>query len=321
MTRTAVLFLALTLCAACGGKAESDAQPAGGGGSGGTHDGGLGGSGNVAGDAATDVVVPDVSVPTGQNILFEVEYENFAWAPNLNGVFITADGSVMKYDFFASDAGATPPSVVYPATEDEIRARYGPSPTKIGSIPTSELAAHFALVPGAASGVLLRQYACADAGESTTMAYLFDTATARYTPVILGVDGDEAALNLAPEAASLVAWLSQYAPLGGSCAFTGQECTGATCGTPAPSCPSGQLPSVVNGCWSDCVSADRCFSVDDCAKCPGGDLCATAVDGSLHCVLSNCQSADGCSCPFTPPCAGGSAFCTSNEPFRLTCGK
>jgi hypothetical protein len=324
MGRALVLLVTAAAIAGCGGQAES--SPAGGGsggtgGTGGSYDGGSGGTGNAPSDSGLDTTPADVTLPPGQNILFEVSYENFAWQPSLNGVFITSDGSVYSYDFFAGDAGAQPPAVVYPATEQEIRARYGDNPVKTGTIPLVELAAEFSQVSATASGVLLRQYLCADAGESTALGYLFDEATARYSPVILGVDGDQSALNLAPEAAGLVAWLSQYLALGGSCAFTGKECGGATCGTPAPSCPSDQLPSVVDGCWSICVPSGECLSVSDCSQCADGAVCATAKDGSSHCLMSNCASADACTCPFMPPCAGGSAYCTSTGPLRVTCGK
>ena len=302
--------LALTTVA-CGGRSEN--SPA----AGGAGDSGVAGSGN----GGADTGAPDVKPPPGQQILFEVSYENYAWQPSLKGIFITADGSVYSYDYFAGDAGTQPPAVVYPATEQELRARYGQSPKKTGSVPVSELYAHFAKVAAAAGGVLLRQNLCADAGESTSVGYLYDAASARYSPVILGMDGDQAGLNLAPEAAELVKWLSQYAPSGGgSCTFMGHECSGATCGSPAPSCPQGQLPSVANSCWSDCVNANQCFAVSDCSQCPGGTVCATAKDGTKHCLQSNCQSTDACSCPFTPPCAGGSAFCTSTGPLRVTCG-
>lgn len=271
---------------------------------------------------AADGGTPDASLPPGQHILFEVTYENYAWAPSLNGVFITDDGSVYSFDYFAGDAGAQPPSITYPATEQQIRSRYGAHPKKTGSIPMKELLSHFAKVEAAASGVLLRQYLCADAGEITSIGYLYDPSTAGYTQVILGMDGDQSGLNLAPAAQDLVKWLSQYAPsIGGGCTFISHECAGATCGSPAPTCPKNQLPSVENNCWSSCVNADQCLSVSDCSQCPGGMVCATAKDGSKHCLMSNCQSTDACSCPFTPPCAGGSAYCTSTGALRVRCGK
>lgn len=314
------------LFAACGGQSENDAATggsggaSGSGGAAGTGGGGAAGTGGVVDDGGPDVAPPDAPPPQGQNILFEVSYENYAWGKKLNGVFVTVDGGVWSYDFYAGDAGGQPPAVVYPATETEIRARYGPNPVKTGSIPPSELLAQFAWVPSTASGVLLRQMACADAGSLTSIGYLFDAATARYTPVILGVGGDVSAKNTAPKAADLVAWLGKYAKLDAPCAFKGEACTGATCPAPAPSCPKGQLPSVAGGCWSACVSIDHCLAVTDCSQCPGGMVCATGPEGSVHCLQSYCASTDACSCPFTPPCAGGPAFCTTTGSMRVKCG-
>jgi len=309
------------LLLACGGQSESSPAAGGSGGAAGSGGAGAGGTGGAPSDAGADVVPSDAGPPPpGQSILFEVSYQNFAWQPTLKGVFITADGGVWSYDYFAGDAGTTPPTVVFPATEQELRARYGPSPTQTGSIPVGELFARFAEVKAAASGVLLRQHACDDAGERTSLGYLFDAATDRYDPVILGQDGDLAALNLAPQAAGLVAWLSQYVPSVASCKFEGKACTGATCPAPAPSCPKGQLPSVVGGCWSSCVNVDQCLSVGDCSQCGGGMACAVATDGSSHCLMSNCASADACTCPFTPPCAGGEAFCQSTGFLQVKCG-
>lgn len=291
-----VVALAAAMLVACGGRAEVTST---------SH------------DAGAETGGPP---PAGQHILFEVSYENYAWQASLSGVFITADGSVYRYDYFSGRSDASAPTINYPATEQQLRTRYGTNPKKIASLPLSQLRAHFAEVAGAADGVLLQQSNCADAGEVTFMGYRFDSATARYSPVILGVNGDQAARNLAPEAASLVAWLSSYLPNSAMCQFNSFNCTGATCSTPAPSCPSLERPSVVNGCWSSCVSADRCVSVSGCSECGAGDVCVTGQDGTTHCLRSNCQSADPCSCAVMPPCAGGSAYCTNLGPLHVRCG-
>jgi hypothetical protein len=328
----AMFTVGVSMLVACGGRAESGPAAGGSGGTAaggsgataGTNDGGPAGTGGVAADSGADTGTPDAKPPpSGQHILFEVSYENYAWQPSLNGVFITDDGSVYSYDYFAGDAGAQPPAVVFPATEQEIRSRYGANPKKTGSVALDELYAHFAEVEPAASGVLLRQYLCADAGDRSSIGYLYDPATSRYTQVVLGMDGDQAGLNTSPQAADLVKWLSKYSssPVGGSCTFVSHECSGATCGSKQPSCPNNQLASVENGCWSKCVNADQCLAVSDCSECPGGMVCATGKDGSKHCLMSNCQSSDACSCPFTPPCAGGSAFCTTTGSLRVRCGK
>ncbi len=327
MKRCFSVFLAAVLAAGCGGRADGDGQGAGG--SGGADDAGVGGAGTGGSGNSTpidagppDVGVSDAGPPPGQNILFEVSYENYAWGAKLNGVFITVDGAVYSYDYFASsDAGTTIPAVIFPATEDELRARYGSSPTQIGSVPMGELLAKFALIQPAASGVLLSEYACADAGETSYLGYLYDVATARYSRVIFGVDGDHASKSTAPVAGELVSWLKQVGAVPSFCEFMGVQCTGAMCNSPPPACPSGQVASVVNDCWGECVQVNRCLEVTDCSVCGGGGIaCAISTTGSHHCLPMYCASTDVCACPFAPPCAGGEDYCSNTGSLEVHCG-
>lgn len=296
------------LLSGCGG-ATSDAGP----GAGGQAGAASGGSAGL--DAGADVELPE-----GQEIVFEVSYENVAWGRELRGHFITADGSIYEYDYFKDDPDATaPPPISYPATEAALRARYG-APTKTGSVPIEELRARAALIPGAASGVLLSQSWCADTGVATFIGYRFDDVTKTYSPVFLGAQGDRATLNLAPEAESLMRYLE---PLGfgfESCKFIANECTGASCRSLPPECPEWQVASVTGGCWGECVSVNTCRSVTDCGVCPGGFACVESKNGDKHCVQPLCASTDVCACPFAPVCAGGAANCTNLGPMRARCG-
>ena len=326
----ALFLLGAVLAVGCGGRAEGNSGQGGAGGvtagagGGGNHTatGGVGGAagGGTRPDAGPlDAGLPDAKPPPGQEILFEVSYENYAWSSALEGVFITADGSVYSFDYFDSADGGYGPTVIFPATEEELRSRYG-VPKQTGSIPLDELMAHFALVEPAASGVLLQEYSCADAGETSFLGYLYDEATAQYTRVILEIDGDFAAKNTSPAAAPLVSWLSQFAEQV-YCELTTVQCTGVICSSLPPSCPSGQLPRVVDGCWGECVSVSRCLEVPDCNACGGGGMaCATSTTGSHHCIPMYCANADACACAHAPPCAGGESYCTNTGNFEVRCG-
>jgi hypothetical protein len=322
--RAASFFVVAVLAAGCGGRADGDPSPVATGGA-----GGVGGVAAVGGGGATppiddagppDVGTIDAAPPPGQRILFEVSYENHAWGSALKGLFITVDGAVYSYDYYASaEAGSYPPAVIFPATEQEIASRYGATPQRTSSVPVGELLARHALVESAAWGVLLKEYTCDDAGETSYVGYLYDSATARYTRVILGIDGDMAARNVSAAAGELMSWLRQFG-VESFCEFRAANCTGAACESLPPTCPNGQVASVVGGCWGECVSVTRCLEVPDCSACKDSALaCATSTTGSHHCLPLYCASADLCSCDFAPPCGGGGRYCTTTAGFEVQC--
>ena len=312
------------LLASCGGKAElseSNAGSAGDAGSGGATGGSggaiAGGSGGTAGTSGTGgqatggtggtTIVP----PPDQAILFEVSNENYAWGATLDGFFITVEGDVFVYDFYAGNpSGEMPPYAAQHMTEQELRERWGTvTPGPVAKVPVDELLTWHASLGSIAQGILLRDWVCADAGDRTYLGYLYDPATKLYSRVVAGVDGDLAARNLAAEAEGLVAWLADVAGIDRYCVFQGVECTGAMCNTPSPACEPGQVPSVVNGCWGDCVPASRCLQVDDCSWC-GGQVCATSGAQTYHCPFNYCAGPP-CQCP-TNPCGGGEDVCSGN---------
>jgi len=239
MAQSSILLVVtsmLALCVGCSGEVNSvEAAGAGGttatGGSGGgsagtggteagTGGGGVGGSGGgTTVDAGTGGAGGEP--PTGQEILFEVSYENYAWGAQLNGIYITKDGSVFQYDYFAGDAGSTMPVASQHATEQELRERWGTVTGPIAQLPVNEVEQHFSVLESVARGVLTTTFACDDAGELSYQGYLYDPASARYTRVVAGIEGDLVAKNFAPEAEGLVAWLASIHGGGGGCTFWG----------------------------------------------------------------------------------------------------
>jgi len=100
------LYMALLL-PACGGEAAVSS---------GTSDGP-----DASGLDAAPPLEPTVPTP-GQEILFEIRYENHAWGYEASGVFINRNGEVYTYD--ASDVDPGDSTQVFAGmTEDEISAR------------------------------------------------------------------------------------------------------------------------------------------------------------------------------------------------------
>lgn len=76
------------------------------------------------------------------------------------------------------------------------------------------------------------------------------------------------------------------------------SCAGSvTCNTAKPTCPSGQVPTIVNGCWtgnceavSACDAAPACSNINDEQDCLGRSDCSAVYTGI------NCKKPDGTAC-------------------------
>jgi hypothetical protein len=248
-----------------------------------------------------------VTPAAGQQYVFEVTYFFMHWGPALEGIFVTADGTVYAYDYFAdaSDAGAPYPgfdplSPPGPVPASELAARYGASPRQIGTIAPEDLQARLASVADAQAGVLLQSIPCRDAGEATFLAWVYDTTNATYSPVILGVDGDVAMRNTAGAAVALVDWLGPlYVTAGGRWATWTDDCR---------------------------LEATELGAVSDCGECPADNACIADCAGGYHCQKFwfevECPSGSdplSCACLGAQVCAAGSAWCRGTPTTGLTC--
>ena len=55
------------------------------------------------------------------------------------------------------------------------------------------------------------------------------------------------------------------------------------CEEPAPSCTDGEVPTVIDSCWGNCVASSSCSNVDSCNSCAHNDLCiVTEFEISAH---------------------------------------
>jgi len=70
------------------------------------------------------------------------------------------------------------------------------------------------------------------------------------------------------------------------------------CDGPIPFCPPGEVPSVENGCWGECVPILECATEPNCDNCQGG-FCAEYVAFTVEyrCVMPSLMcSALSCGC-------------------------
>jgi hypothetical protein len=174
--RVPALLLASAL-AACGGTVSSSAAS--------VPDAGGGDSSRTLVDGATaeaatpEAAAPDVAVPSQpapqQKYVFEAGFVNQAWGFTYSGVYVTSDGAVYSYSYSGPDTSATIPVDPRPGmTEAEVSAKYASNPTFLTTVDTTSLQHAFALVDAAQSGMLLGTFSCADYGERTYVAWLFD---------------------------------------------------------------------------------------------------------------------------------------------------
>jgi len=103
---------------------------------------------------------------------------------------------------------------------------------------------------------------------------------------------------------------------GGAGGVGGVACnpSGALCKSLPPTCPPGQVPSVVDGCWGPCVDILSCATEPDCTGCKTGFCAAYAAwSTEYRCVLPSieCQ-AFACSCLAPYFCVSPYDGCSTN---------
>lgn len=266
------------------------------------------GAGSDAG-SETGPAPPPAILASGQQVVFEADYQNWAWGYACSGIYVTADGTVRAYsceEAAAKDARRRPGM-----TAEELLASYGATKV-VGTVPVAELTAKFGLVSSAEKGALTAESLCADAGDRTFRAFRFDSSKKTYSPITLGAHGDRAVLNSEPAAGTLVDWLASLAGFGrDSCAPMARL---ACAGCKVAACEKDwQTPT----CDGACVSATRCESVPSCAACGTSAACVLDGAGRAHCTSGGC-SPTNCACAGDTLCASGKAWCKGSaaEGFR-----
>jgi hypothetical protein len=85
------------------------------------------------------------------------------------------------------------------------------------------------------------------------------------------------------------------------------------CNSPMPTCDPGQVPSVLGGCWGQCVPILSCAPVPSCDGCQGFCVAYESWTTEYRCVMPALQcSAFACSCMAPYFCAGQYDACNVN---------
>ncbi|UCD95078.1 MAG: hypothetical protein JSU69_03240 [Candidatus Zixiibacteriota bacterium] len=148
---------------------------------------------------------PTLAIPPYQNYIFDVWYTNYAWGYRLEGKYIDKQGWIHSYnhgdeEWDSSSAGGW--------TEEELTEKYSHNNVLVGMVHPDTLLAKFNLIDEAAEGPMSPpEVRCFDAGLVQWMAYMYDTTTSRYIPIVLHMAGDYAQANFSPAAEELYQWL------------------------------------------------------------------------------------------------------------------
>jgi hypothetical protein len=243
---------------------------------------------------------PPLEPAAGQRLLFERARSNFAWGTQSNGRFVTADGDVYEYSTSLQDDGTFGDLLRREdrMTEQQVSAKYGPSPVLVETISESELLTMFALVAEARTGALFEAYCGADGGMDEYVAWLYDPSTLLYSPVLIGAEGDTCVVNSNPAAATLMDWL---------CTLTGGMRCGHVYGIEeVPSC-------------DDCTDSDICvMTPDGKSRCSSGGCRPEICQATFNCPADNTVEAT-CDCAGAEICSGGRAWCKQLGREEFTC--
>jgi hypothetical protein len=116
---------------------------------------------------------------------------------------------------------------------------------------------------------------------------------------------------------------------GGSCIFgrcvvRPQECrpSKVICNEPPPGCAEGEMPSVVDGCWGDCVFRTECGYLDDCDICTQNELLCLEweqEDGSAFGCTSRPDNCVPLDCDCLSPRICGALSCIDTRDDRVVC--
>lgn len=137
--------------------------------------------------------------------VFEIEYVNHAWGVHHEGVVIDNQGRLYRYNNPAWVATQKEMPADYSAAD--LKAKYGASLTFVKELGKGEVERYFAQA-NAVTGTLGEAVArCADAGNTSYIAYIYDAETQRYKRLTLMVRGDVHQTHSDARATSIAEWL------------------------------------------------------------------------------------------------------------------
>jgi hypothetical protein len=163
--------------------------------------------GSTENDSSQVPDTPEDSVVSGQRILFEVSYINFAWGFQFYGYYVDSAGLVHKFRY-ASDDDPWQPSDPDQITEEDLMEKYSHNPAFVTELDADVVSQNVELISDAAQGHMSkRTHEFCDFGSIVYTAYLYDDQDERYQPVTLLIYGDWTSRNQSQAAEMLVEWL------------------------------------------------------------------------------------------------------------------
>ncbi|HEY0134267.1 MAG TPA: hypothetical protein VGB85_09310, partial [Nannocystis sp.] len=114
----------------------------------------------------------------------------------------------------------------------------------------------------------------------------------------------------------------------GVCITEKLDCDGSkvVCKSLPPECPDGQIPGVLNNCWSGtCVPIVNCNAVPTCDLCPDGTMCVQKISKqqtwpACEPIPAECGGEIDCECAGAAVCTGAFNICNDLEGNELSCG-
>ena len=142
-----------------------------------------------------------------QKVLFEYEYENYAWSHQHSGWYIDTTGNLISYSLPAK--WSYPDSLGF-VTDTAIIKNLSYCSKTDYAISKSVLKSKIELIENSAKGTLTKpQYVMADAGVRRYTAFMYNSSTKRYKRILLYQFGDVLIENTSNEAKELYKWMAE----------------------------------------------------------------------------------------------------------------
>jgi hypothetical protein len=140
-----------------------------------------------------------------QLVLFQVEYNNFAWGYQHNGYLIDSSGLVRSFSLPKN--WHLPDSLGF-ISETSMNENISQLDTGSFYVDKNELLENYSKIKKISEGVLSKPKSTgADLGETDYSGYVYDATNNRYKRVLIKRSGDWTTENSSPEAEEVYKWL------------------------------------------------------------------------------------------------------------------
>ncbi len=114
----------------------------------------------------------------------------------------------------------------------------------------------------------------------------------------------------------------------GVCVTEKLDCDGSKvlCKSLPPNCSEGQLPGVMDNCWTgSCIPIRNCNAVPDCKLCPEGEMCVQKISKqqswpACEPIPTDCGGEIDCGCAGAAVCTAPFDACNDLDGNQLSCG-